>query len=820
MPKGGGGSYSAASKWVVKGAKEEEEEKLEKTPKKAPPAKDEKPPAPKREPRPKKEPKSKKKDPVEEEPLDPQYDTSAEGKVYNLHELLKIKVAAAKAAAEGSTLEGGRLAMQERPDEDASKVTGARREIVKQQKEKKAQRKGSGLDLDDETMADGAGEAAEAADIVQTPSQRIALEKELPAAGSYTPMAAPWDYTAFLQAMYAPSTPMAGPAGGYTTVMLRNIPNKYTRESLIEQLNKSGYQGQFDFIYLPIDFNSKCNVGYGFINFKNSSVCARFHSEFHNKQTKTVLPGYSSNKTCEVVYARLQGRDANMENMKVGQFIDKLHKRPDGQPKFWDDAGKEMTFDEVFGTEGSGVRKSKIEKAPVVPPQTPTYDPMAMMYGGGWPFPASPMGMFSPFWPGAPGTPAPAAATQKAPQEPRLTELLPDSTPQSMQMLRNIPNSVTRKDLMELVDKTLKGEYNFLYIPDNAVEGGNRGFAFVNFKDVKKATVFVEQFNDKHPNEIFGVGEPDAQNCKVVNAKLGSIDKTIDKLRMDIANDASDKNKKGKKKKAEAKSEEEGEAKSEGAEASKEEEEKTPEPTKDRSPWYPIMINSKGEVEDYPVEKADSKADAALQNQGKKKAKKGEGDEGKAAGKGEKKGRRVSDPYQQMVNPLSPWHPYLAAGGYPYAGYPGYGNVPRVPSSYANQMYEAALRNHAAQTAAAQTGRTLDALSLGANKKKSKGHHFKALREQVEFYFSKDNLCKDEFLRKQMNGNGWVELKTVANFKKMKNLGASEPDVCEALTKSGSVEVSEDKNFLRVKEEGLRTQFPRMEAGAQPKVAA
>merc|ERR1719362_1494224 len=57
-----------------------------------------------------------------------------------------------------------------------------------------------------------------------------------------------------------------GSAG--TTVMLRNIPNKYTRDMLIKRLNMS-FEGQFDFLYLPIDFRNKCNVGYCFINFRS-----------------------------------------------------------------------------------------------------------------------------------------------------------------------------------------------------------------------------------------------------------------------------------------------------------------------------------------------------------------------------------------------------------------------------------------------------------------------------------------------------------------------------------------------------------------------
>ena len=39
-----------------------------------------------------------------------------------------------------------------------------------------------------------------------------------------------------------------------TTVMLRNVPNNYTREMFLTLLDDHGFAGRYDFVYLPCDF--------------------------------------------------------------------------------------------------------------------------------------------------------------------------------------------------------------------------------------------------------------------------------------------------------------------------------------------------------------------------------------------------------------------------------------------------------------------------------------------------------------------------------------------------------------------------------------
>lgn len=132
-------------------------------------------------------------------------------------------------------------------------------------------------------------------------------------------------------------------AGGCTTVMLRNIPNKYTREMLVKQLTQD-FRGRFDFVYLPIDFKNRCNVGYGFINFRTPDACEEFVNKFNGVDVRKCLPGLNSRKVCEVTPARVQGLDENVRRLRNGPVMNELVHHPEWMPLLLDGSGEERPF--------------------------------------------------------------------------------------------------------------------------------------------------------------------------------------------------------------------------------------------------------------------------------------------------------------------------------------------------------------------------------------------------------------------------------------------------------------------------------------------
>ncbi|XP_061372306.1 protein MEI2-like 4 isoform X2 [Gastrolobium bilobum] len=88
-----------------------------------------------------------------------------------------------------------------------------------------------------------------------------------------------------------------------TTLMIKNIPNKYTSKMLLAAIDEQ-CRGTYDFLYLPIDFKNKCNVGYAFINMTDPGQIIPFHQAFNGKKWEK----FNSEKVASLAYARIQGK--------------------------------------------------------------------------------------------------------------------------------------------------------------------------------------------------------------------------------------------------------------------------------------------------------------------------------------------------------------------------------------------------------------------------------------------------------------------------------------------------------------------------------
>jgi len=102
------------------------------------------------------------------------------------------------------------------------------------------------------------------------------------------------------------------PDAPITTLMLRNIPNKYTQNALMQEINGMGFSGTFDFFYLPMDIHNRSNVGYAFINFLVSEEAHRFRSSFVGHEFQR----FRSRKVGTVCDAHLQGLAANIRHFQ------------------------------------------------------------------------------------------------------------------------------------------------------------------------------------------------------------------------------------------------------------------------------------------------------------------------------------------------------------------------------------------------------------------------------------------------------------------------------------------------------------------------
>jgi len=113
--------------------------------------------------------------------------------------------------------------------------------------------------------------------------------------------------------------------------MVRNLPPRYVQDRFIALLGSYGFDGTYDFVYVPhAASNKNKNKGYAFVNFLNAEYAKRlrevwdlqciFHAEQSTRSlTRSVRIPRRSLKGVSVGYAAIQGVEANLANLRVRQ---------------------------------------------------------------------------------------------------------------------------------------------------------------------------------------------------------------------------------------------------------------------------------------------------------------------------------------------------------------------------------------------------------------------------------------------------------------------------------------------------------------------
>lgn len=103
--------------------------------------------------------------------------------------------------------------------------------------------------------------------------------------------------------------------GGCTTVMIQHIPSKYSQRKLVHEVNRAGFLGLYDFLYLPVDSRNHANRGFAFVNFVSAKCAQKFHDIFAGQ--KLLRFSDASTKTLAVVPADVQGYAENVQRYQT-----------------------------------------------------------------------------------------------------------------------------------------------------------------------------------------------------------------------------------------------------------------------------------------------------------------------------------------------------------------------------------------------------------------------------------------------------------------------------------------------------------------------
>lgn len=103
---------------------------------------------------------------------------------------------------------------------------------------------------------------------------------------------------------------------GCQTLMVRNLPTPGTKDQFIDMLNRTGFQGRYDIVYVPLTIGKskgrRWRNGYGFVNMTDPAAAAQLAAMWHGQELfdKASYSSAIAATTLCVSAAETQGREA------------------------------------------------------------------------------------------------------------------------------------------------------------------------------------------------------------------------------------------------------------------------------------------------------------------------------------------------------------------------------------------------------------------------------------------------------------------------------------------------------------------------------
>jgi hypothetical protein len=69
-----------------------------------------------------------------------------------------------------------------------------------------------------------------------------------------------------------------------STLAVRNLPASTSQQEFLQEVDRSGFAGRYDFAYLPRDYRDGFGNGHAFVNFRTPGAAAAFAAGWHRSK--------------------------------------------------------------------------------------------------------------------------------------------------------------------------------------------------------------------------------------------------------------------------------------------------------------------------------------------------------------------------------------------------------------------------------------------------------------------------------------------------------------------------------------------------------